>query len=480
VVSTPAPEVDGRRGSRDVLLQVGFRVLNLALGLVVTVLIVRTLGQAGYGRWTTLMAIYAILGYFSSLGMETVAVREAAARPEETGAWVGALLVTRLALTLPVMLAGAVVIAVVHESREMLVAGVILLAQFPVGIGGSLRIVHQLRVRNTLPMIVLTVNSVAWGAAVVVIHALDGGLVALAVALLLTTALASTLQLVAALRIVGLRLRPSRAAVRRLARAGTTVGVASMLMVAYASIDQIIVFRQAGDVAAGYYGAATRLLVTAHFIPASLMTTIAPLVAAAWPGDRERLLRLVRTATEVLAMVSLGGLAFSLVGADPVVRLVFGADFGPAADAVPVLAGAFVLICMTYLTGNLLLVLGRTRIQAVAAFVALAINVTGNLILVPRHGFIAAAWMTLVTELIVAAFGLVVVTRELGLSRPPVGRAARALVAAGLLAAGLKGLDAAGAPLGVLLAATAVAYPALLLGLRALAPAELRVAFGRG
>ena len=55
---------------RDVLVQVLTRVMNLALGIVVTALVVRTLGDTGYGQWMTMLSSFQLVGYFASLGLE--------------------------------------------------------------------------------------------------------------------------------------------------------------------------------------------------------------------------------------------------------------------------------------------------------------------------------------------------------------------------------------------------------------------------
>jgi O-antigen/teichoic acid export membrane protein len=475
-----AADVTRERALRDVAIQVVAKVLNLALGLVVTSLVVRTLGETGYGQWTTILAIFGIVGYFASLGMDTVAVREAAARPEEAQDWISALVLVRLGLSIPVMLAGAVVLLVVQDSHAMLVAGLILLLDFPIGVAASLQVVHQLRVSNTLPMVVMTINSVVWGVLVLIVKGADGGLVALACAMVATTAIAGSVQLIAAVRIVGFRLRASRAAIVRLVRTGSSVGLASMLMLAYGSVDQIIVFEKAGAADAGQYGAAYRIMVQAHFVPSSLMTTLAPVIAATAFVHRARMLRILGLATELMMIGALGGLAFSLVASEPAVELVFGREFAPAADAVPILAGAFAVMCIGYLTGNVMLVMQRTRRQALIALAGLVVNVIGNLILVPRYGFIAAAWMTLATEAVVVGAGAVIATRALDLRVPPIGRTLNVAVAAAVLWGLLALLRHEGVPFGVLCAATVVAYPALLLGLRAVALDDLRLLRGAG
>ena len=85
--------------------------------------------------------------------------------------------------------------------------------------------------------------------------------------------------------------------------------------------------------------------------------------------------------------MSLGGMAFAIVAAEPVVRLLFGAEFVPAAPALPVLAAAFVFICFGYLNGNLLVVLGQQNRLLRVSVAALVVNVLGNLLLVPADRF---------------------------------------------------------------------------------------------
>lgn len=464
-----------RHALHDVAVQIFGRVANLALGVVVTVLLVRALGSGPYGQWITLLATYQLLGYFTSLGLEAVTVREAAADHEREAEWIGALVVIRALLMLPVTLAGLVVLLLIRDGHDMLIAGLVLLAQSPLSIGSSLQVVFQLRVANSLPIVLLTVNSLVWGLCIVVIYVAGGGLVAVAVALTLTTGLIATIQAVAALRVTGLHLRPSREAMVRLLRVGAPLGVAGLLVNAYARIDQLIVFEQAGSVAAGLYGSVYRILEQAHFVPISVLTTLAPIMASTWPSDPARTLRIAALAARFLAIGSLGALAFASVGSELIVMRLFGPEFAGAAKALPVLGGAFVFICFGYLTGNLLLVLGVARRLIVVASIGLVVNVTGNLLLVPRYGFMAAAWMTLVTEVAVVAASAWFVVRAFGLRRVALGPIVRILLAAGLLTAVLFAARAVHESIVLLAFTAAVVYPALLLGLGAVGADDLRL-----
>ncbi len=476
---TLARHTTRQRAARDIAMQVVVRIANLALGAVVTALVVRTLGQNGYGQWSTTFAVLGVVAYLANFGMEGVALREAAREPEHEHEWIGSVMMLRLLLIVPVMLACLAVILAIHRSEEMLIASIIMIVAMPFGGVGSLGLLFQLRVDNRVPMLVLTLRSVLWGAAVVIIHIEHGGMVALAIALTLTNLIGSLVQAVAVLKL-GVRLpRPSRKRLRQLIKVAVPIGISGMLIISYAKIDQVIVYSIAGTDDAGLYGAVYNLLDQAHFVPISVLTTLAPVLAASWPMDRARMLRTARQTAELLAITSLGGLAFAIVASEPVVRLIFGQEFVPAAPALPVLAAAFVFISFGYLNGNMLVVLNKQGRLLRISLIALVVNLCGNLALVPLFGFMGAAWMTLITEIVVCACSLSLILRTLERPMPKLGRIGRTLLAAALLTAGLFALQQAGASLVVLLIAACIAYPALLFALRAVAVGDLQVLLGR-
>jgi O-antigen/teichoic acid export membrane protein len=479
-MSTLPSQATRQRAAHDILLQVVIRILNLAIGVVVTALVVRALGRAGYGQWSTIFIVLTLIGYFANFGMESVALREAARHPEREHEWIGAVMMLRLIVLGPVIVVAIVTILLLHQSHDMLIAGLILVLTMPFSGVGALQLVFQLRVNNLVPMLVLTLRSILWAIAVVIIYQNHYGMIALAIALSATSAIGSIVQAVAALRLAERWPRPSRAQLLPLMRAALPIGLSGMLIISYARIDQVIVFSVVGSAAAGLYGSVYNVLDQSHFVPVSILTTLSPVMAAAWPADRVRLLRTARLTAELMVITSLGALAFAIVAATPVVRLIFGPEFTRAAPALPVLGAAFVFICLDYLNGTLLVTLGKQRLLLRISLIALVVNLIGNLVLVPLFGFMGAAWMTLVTEMVVfgASFALILNTLEMRLPRP--GRMLRTVLAAVLLGAVLEGLRLADAPLGVLVAAACLFYPALLFGLRALGMDDLRVVLRRG
>jgi O-antigen/teichoic acid export membrane protein len=477
--TTAASQANQQRAARDIAVQIFARVMNLALGVLVTALLARTLGQDGYGQWVTILAVLSLTAYFANFGMEGVVVREAAREPESEREWLGAVMLLRLVLLAPVVALSLAAILLLQESRQMLLAGVIVILAMPFDGVGAMQLIFQLRIKNTVPMLVLTLRSVLWAIAVAVIFWRGGDMVGLAIALASTNAIGSIVQALAARRLIGHWPRPSRKRLAPLVRAGLPLGFSVVLITAYANIDQVIVFELAGSKAAGLYGAAYRILEQAHFVPISVLTTMTPIIAASWPADRARMLRAAGITAELMSIVSFGALAFVAVAATPLTRLIFGGEFDAAAAALPVLFGAFVFICFGYLNGKLLTVMGLQRRLLVISLAALPFNVAGNLLLVPLIGFMGAAWMTLATEIVVFGASLLPILREFELRAWGLGRIGRTVLAAGLLAAALEALQAGHASLAVLVVASCLLYPALLFALRALGVEDVRVLLRR-
>lgn len=460
-------------------MQIVVRVLNLGLGAIVTALVARALGKEGYGQWSTMFVTLSLVSFFANLGIETIALREAARQPEKEREWIGSAVLLRLISIGPVALASCGAILLLQQNHTMLLAGLILVVAMPLSGVRALQLVFELQVNNRVPMLILSLRSVLWGGGVVVVYLTGAGMVALAIAMSATDVICATLGAFAALRLLGGWPGLPRRKLGSLLKGSLPVGVSGLLVIAYGRIDQVIVFGMLGAGSAGLYGSANTLIEQAQFIPISILTTLAPVMAAAWPDRQPRMLRAVRLTAELMAVMSLGGLAFTLVGSREIVDVIFGAQFAHAASVLPILVGAFMLMSFGYLTDNLLVTMGMQRQMMLASLVTLVVNVAGNLVLIPVLGIVGAAWMTLFSELVVLLLSTAMIMRRLSLPIPTPGRISRTVVAAALLWGELSALRSIDASLVTLLLGACLGYPLLLLVMRAITPSDIRLILRR-
>jgi O-antigen/teichoic acid export membrane protein len=397
-----------RRAAGDVIGQVVARGLNVVLGVGVTIALVRGLGPRGYGAWSTLLAVIGMAGYLTSLGLEEVAVRQSAMDPRRESTWISAMVSLQLIISIPATIVALVVTLTIAPDGPTRVAAVLLSLTCFLSALGSVRAVFQLRIRNSWTAGFELVNGLLWAIAVFAIALAGAGIVAFAAAFLVASAVVNLAEVVIARRQMRLRLRlrgGGRARIE-LIKIGVPFAIASFLYLAYTQIDQVLVFELAGARAAGLYGAAGKILDRALLVPASILATMFPLIAAAYKEDLTRMRELVQTTMELLLVATLPFVALVAVIARPLMRLLFGPAFAAAGPALSVFMLVFAISAFSYVAGDLVIVLRLQRRYIVYATVGLIVNVGLNLLLIPAHGFIAAAWVCLFTEALVIGLAL--------------------------------------------------------------------------
>ena len=394
--------------------------------------------------------------------------------PARGGAWVGAAATLRMAIALPALLVFVAVLAVVAADDEMLLAGLVLSLLYITSVLSTLRIVFRLHVRNHVTVFFTTLNSVLWAGSVIAIAALDGGIVEFAVAFVVITFIVQACLAVVALRTIHVRWRGAVHLWPRLLGIGISVGIAATLTFAYGRIDQLLVYELAPNPEeVGVYAAMYKILDNAGFVPMAVMVTMFPIMAGLFPADRPRLRRVMQMAIDYLGFVALGGLALTIVAAEPIIGLLYGEEFTSGATVLTILIAAFIPICIGNVAGNMVVAMDLQRRYLWLAALGLVLNVALNVVLIPEYGIEAAAWVTLATEVVVVALATVMVLRRMEM-RLSLRRLTLALAAATAAALAVWGLRQAGAGAIVLVLVMAALYPALLVALRALDVAQLK------
>jgi O-antigen/teichoic acid export membrane protein len=183
--------------------------------------------------------------------------------------------------------------------------------------------------------------------------------------------------------------------------------------------------------------------------------------------------RLFRSAVDFLLLTSLPALAIALAGPTAITELLFGSDFSDAGPALPLLMATFVVVSLGYLTGYLIIAYDLQRRFVTIAVGALVFNVATNPALVPSYGFMAAAWLTLATEILVLTLSMWILCRRMGIV-PGGDRLGRILIASVATWAIGWGLNQAGVPTLAWLAVAGAAYAGSVIALGAVRMDELR------
>jgi len=466
-MTTGVGGLGSRRVTADIAVQLIGRVLDLALGVVVTVALVRYLGDSDYGKWATIMAVTSFITVAGSQAIPKVVIPKAAAEPEREGSWLGALLALQAAIAVPGTILAVAILLVISRGGDMVAAGLIASLMIVLNVPAAVGTVFQLHVRNDVGTAISLLNSVIWTVGVFVIAAVGGGLPAVAALFVGTMLITLMPMVVLALRRVRFDWTGGKKLRGPIVKMAIPVAAYGMAVNAYNGIDQLIVFQLDGSRAAGLYAAVYRIVNQAGVFPAAIFTTLLPVLAAAYQTDLGRVHRLMQVAADNLMVLCFGGVAVTLAAGGPILELLYGAEFASAAPSLVILMVAFVFIALGYVYGSMVVVLNIQRRLLKFAVAALSVNIVLNLIFVPIFGYVAAAVVTVITEALVLVLTARVVAPILNLKLQwgPFVRTGAA--AAGMCVIVLL-LRLAGLPAGVLLLAAAVSYALLLIAFKAL------------
>lgn len=376
----------------------GDRALTLTATLVTHVVLVRSLGAAGFGELSYLLAVVGLLLPVTQLGVSGLIVRALLEQPAEEPAILRTALWVRGAGCLLALLAGAAYWALFDAAAGDRAVLLVLLAAQCASLFQALEFWFQARM---LPRRLVTWRSgvVLVAAALKIAVALGGG-GAIAVALVFAAEylLLGAAYLLAYRRAAGRYVWPRREAhwTGWFGRRAPWLLLSGLAEVVYLRIDIVMLERMQGVESAGVYAVAARLSEVWYAVPVLLVASMFP---ALWAqrADRAAWERSLQAGLDALCGLALALAIIMQWLAGPLVRTLFGMEY---ADAVPVLAlhiWAGVFIFMRALLSRWLLAEDLLRFSLVTHLAGAVINVAGNLLLIPRHGPLGAALATVLS-----------------------------------------------------------------------------------
>lgn len=410
-----------RPSGRSVADNVGARLIALVAVAGVTVLVARTGGAVDVGLLALLRVLPGLVGVLAAIGL-----------PGSMGFFVGGPERTHPALwttVVGVMTLGAAagtlawfaLTPLIHQHLMatttvgvVAVAGVTVATQLPVAVGkAALQALDDSHAAN----VVTATEEVAFIPAFLVLYlgGLRGGWL-LVLALLLAdvvVAWGAWVRIRTHLRSTGQRLvgRVDRPLAVRVVRFGARNQVGGIVGLLNLRFDFIVLGAMAGPAAVGVYAVASKYAELLR-LPALAVTWVAyPRVArsgAAGVGRRVRRL--------LPRLVALGAVTGALLAvlAFPVLPWVYGPEFAAAAWPAAIISLGLVAEPAAGLGSAFLLGTGRPGLNSTLLAVGLVLTLVLDLLLIPRHAAVGAAWASAVAYAVTDVLLIAVLWRRTG------------------------------------------------------------------
>jgi O-antigen/teichoic acid export membrane protein len=178
--------------------------------------------------------------------------------------------------------------------------------------------------------------------------------------------------------------------------------LATLLSLLYFKGDVVILKIFSTDAEIGAYSAAYKVFEGLMIVPAVVLAaTFTPLARAKADPDRQRSWEGALVAVLLALGLLVGGVVY--LESQRIVALVYRGGFARAIPSLRVLAIAVPILFLNFGLTHFLIARDLERRNLAFAAFMLVVNVTANLILIPRIGSTGAAWATLITEVALTA-----------------------------------------------------------------------------
>lgn len=418
----------------NTLLQIAGRTAGTILGLFSVAILTRYLGTAGYGAFTTVTGFLQFFGILVDLGLTLTAVQMIAEPAADERRIMGNIITVRL-ISAVIFFGLAPIIVLFFPYPPEVKLGVAVGSLAFLGMTQSQVLVgvfqKYLRMGRAAIAEVLG-RAVLLGGVALVAYA-GGGLIGMLWALVAGNAVQLALAFFFAQRLVPFRFAFERSVIRDVLRRSWPIGLSIAFNLIYLKGDVVILSIFRGQAEVGLYGAAYKVLDVVTVIPMMFMGLVLPLLVQAWRAlDHEGFRRRLQKAFDFSMLLALPLAGGAVVLGRDIMTLIAGQEFRTSGDLLAVLILAALAVFFSGLYGHTIVAIGKQRRAIWGYGIDAALALTAYLIFIPRFGAPAAAWVTVFSEIFIALYTFVFVTRVTGML-PSVGTGAKALVATGLM-----------------------------------------------
>jgi O-antigen/teichoic acid export membrane protein len=409
---------------------------NVLLTAASSVILLRYLGVADFGRFMTVMSVMAIVGGVTDAGLTTIATREMAllAAGAERRALLADLLGLRLILAVVGVAAALAFTVLAGYSRQLV---------FGAAIVGAGVVLTAWQATIALPLVVelravklVTLDLVRQAATLVGIAALAAAGASL-FPFFVVPAAAAVGTLFAATLLVrrGTSYLPAvrPRSWRMLIRESLPAAASLVMNIIYFRVLIVLMSIIATAVATGLFATSFRVFELLFGLSAVAVTVALPVLSVA-AEDRQRLRYMLQRMIEVSTMAACYFVVVVVIAARPVLVLLGGAQYAAAAPVARIQIFALIPVFIGQACQAALISVRRQKAQAAANAFALVVVIAAGAALVPSFGARGGAVAAVVAECVLTSALLVVLRRAEPLLRIDFGFAWKVALAAGLAA----------------------------------------------
>ncbi|MFA6272279.1 MAG: flippase [Patescibacteria group bacterium] len=403
-----------RKIAHNTIIQIIGKSISTIIGLVVASVLFRYLGKEGYGNYTTVMVFLQFFGILVDMGLYIILTKKISEAGADENSLVSNIFTIRL-ISAVVFLGVAPLLVIFFPYPAVVKTGVALLSLSFLFI--TLNQVLQGVFQKHLKMIRVTISEilgriVLLGGTLAAVY-YDKDLQTILLVVVLGSFTNFIFTFLFSRKFVQIKLRFDFVVWKKIIWEAYPIALAILFNLVYFKADTLILSLYKTQEEVGIYGAPYKILEVLVTFPAMFAGLALPVLTYAYASmDMERFRRVLGKAFDFLSLISFPLIVGTLFIAKPVVDLIAGAEFAESAKVLQVLIIATGIIFIGNLFGNTVVVVNQQK-NILKYYAAIAvISVAGYLIFIPKYSYMGAAWMTVLSELLITLSSIYVVWRS--------------------------------------------------------------------
>jgi O-antigen/teichoic acid export membrane protein len=396
-----------RRVLKNSLTAMALNFFNRSIDFAFAALMLRILGPEAAGKYYFAIVLVGWYEILSNFGLNVWLTREGAKRRDQVNRYFvnsSALRLVLLAAWLPLLLCvTGLWMGLFRLSGDTAVAILLLaLAQVPASLSTGVTALFYVYEKAEIPAALTVVTVLLKVSLGVPVLLMGGGSVGLAASSVVVNGITLALLSGIAFRtFFRPRWEDDPALRREMVRESAPLMLNHLLATMFFKIDVPILQALKGDVQVGWYSTAYKWLDALNIIPAYTTFAVFPVISRQAAGSTEAMRRSVILTLKGLAAVAVFTAVLFTFLAEPFSYLLGGAQYLPhAAIALRIMIWSIPIGWMNSLVNYVLVALGRQRYQTKAFLIALGFNALSNLLAIPLFGYVAAAVITILSEIV--------------------------------------------------------------------------------
>ena len=395
--------------ARNSLVQFAGKMIGSVLAIFTLAIILRYLGQIGFGEYTTIITYVSIFSIMADLGLYLVITREISKK----GADEEKLLSN--AFTIKIV-ASVIILIIAFLTSFFLYSGIIITGIIIASFSFFFVLLNQVLIglfQKHFDMSKIAIGEVSgrviWLAGAFIVVRLDLGLLWLLSTIVLSNFTNFLIVFISSRKYVKIKLAFDKILWKKILKMAAPLALSVIFNLIYFKIATIFlsVMKSKGDV--GIYGAPFKVLESLIAFAAIFAGLLLPLLSRFYKENRGKFLNIFKKGVDVLIIFVIPLCIGTIFFAQDIMALAGGNEFIGSAEVLKILIFAVSAIFFSHIFGNTAIACHQQKkIMWIYMSVAL-LSVILNLILIPKYSYYGAAIAVTISEVTVALSILVLI-----------------------------------------------------------------------